>query len=174
MNGLPSCQTTLWKTAEFRGEKIRYTLRRYVILVFHLTPLGGHQSRDRTYAAISDAGLYWPKMRTEIESMVRCCTQCALVKGRPFITGSMRSRESDGPFCVLVIDFVGPQSPATKGGNKCMFMCVCVFQGGIGRYLHLTIRRTQRHKYLQKELCSTLQEYLRCYVAMEERSSRRR
>ena len=41
----------------------------------------------------------------------------------------MRSRESDGPFRVLIIDVIGPQRPATPRGNEYCFTCACVFSG---------------------------------------------
>ena len=48
-----------WRTVEFGGARRRLSLRRYVILTFHCTPMGPHRSRDRTMQAILDAGCWW-------------------------------------------------------------------------------------------------------------------
>ena len=55
--------------------------------------------------------------------------KCKLVKGRAVTTGLMRSREAEGPFRVLMIDFVGPHDPVTPRGHRYLFTCVCVFSG---------------------------------------------
>ena len=66
----------IWRTVEHAGSTRRLSLRRYIILLFHCTALGPHRDRDRTCQAISDAGLWWPKMWKEVESIVRHCLIC--------------------------------------------------------------------------------------------------
>ena len=50
-----------WRTVEFGGVYRRLSLRRYVVMVFHLTPMGPHRSRDHTVQAIMDAGCWWQR-----------------------------------------------------------------------------------------------------------------
>ena len=51
------------------------------------------------------------------------------MKNSPLITGHQRTREYDGPFHYLIIDFVGPMNPASRRGHKYMFTCVCAWSG---------------------------------------------
>jgi len=118
-----------WKSVMYQGERRRYSLRRYVILLFHDAPLGGHRDRDRTRDAILDAGLMWKNLRLDVEYHIRGCLKCKWAKGRPLVTGLQRSREAEGPFRVLTMDFVGPQYPATPRGHVYLFTCACVFSG---------------------------------------------
>ena len=96
-----------WRTVEFGGVSRPLSLRRYVILMFHCTPMGPHRSRDRTVQAIMDAGCWWQRMYHDVQQVVRLCTVCRGAKDLPVVTGHQRSREYDGPFRFLVIDFVG-------------------------------------------------------------------
>ena len=118
-----------WRAVEFQGVSRRLSLRRYVLVSFHCSALGGHKDRDRTFSSITDAGLWWKDMRADIDTLVQKCLVRKLAKGRPLITGYMRSRESDGPFRVIIIDFVGPQRPATPCGHEYLFAATCVFSG---------------------------------------------
>ena len=59
--------------------------------------------------------------------VVKNCWLCKINKGKPYVTGAQRSREYDGPFRYLVIDYVGPQRPPSKAGNEYMFTCACGF-----------------------------------------------
>ena len=118
-----------WRSVEFQGVNRRLSLRRYVIISHHCAPLGGHKDRDRTLNAITDAGLWWKDLRADIDALIKNCLVCKVAKSRPVVTGFMRSRESDGPFRVLVINFVGPQRPATPRGNEYCFTCACIFSG---------------------------------------------
>ena len=114
---------------EFQGVNRRLSLRRYVLISHHCSPMGGHKDRDRTFGAITDAGLWWKDLRTDIDALIKNCLVCRVAKSRPLVTGFMRSRESDGPFRVLIMDFIGPQKPATPRGNEYCFTCACVFSG---------------------------------------------
>ena len=51
---------------EIGAQRRRMSLRRYVVLIFHCTPLGPHQDRDRTVAAITDAGMWWQGMYDDV------------------------------------------------------------------------------------------------------------
>ena len=118
-----------WRTVQHGGEKRRMTLRKYIITIFHCTPLGPHRDRDRTVHAIQDAGLWWQKMHTDVGLYVRHCLVCASAKARPIVTGHQRSREYDGPFRYLIIDFVGPMSPPSRNNHVYMFTCACAWSG---------------------------------------------
>ena len=118
-----------WKSVQFQGQTRRYSLRKFLILLHHDNPLGGHRDRDHTYDALTDSGNYWKSMRVDIDHHVRACIICRHAQGRTIVTGLMRSREAEGPFRVLVIDFVGPQRPVTPRGNLYLFTCACVYSG---------------------------------------------
>jgi len=118
-----------WRTVEYGTSRRRLSLRRYVILSFHCTAMGPHRSRDRTMQAIQDAGLWWAKLYSDVQGAVRGCLICREAKAAPLVTGHLRSREYDGPFRYLIIDFVGPMNPPSARGNRYLFTCVCAWSG---------------------------------------------
>ena len=118
-----------WRSVEYAGEVRRLSLRRYVILVFHCTAMSIHKDRDRTVQSIVDAGLWWSKMHVDVGTAVRHCQLCKCAKGKHLVTGHQRTREYDGPFRYLIIDFVGPMSPLSARGMKFMFTCACAWSG---------------------------------------------
>ena len=118
-----------WKSIEFQGKTRRIGLRRYVIMLAHSSGTGGHRDRDKTCDAIADSGLWWPSIRVNVDSYIRSCLVCRYAKGKVLVTGHMRSREAEGPFRVLIMDFVGPQYPKTERGYLYMFTCICQFSG---------------------------------------------
>ena len=118
-----------WRTVEHGAEKYRLTLRRYIVIMFHETALGPHRDRDRTVQAIHDAGVWWRKLYTDVNAYIRQCLVCSSAKSRPMVTGHQRSRDYDGPFRYLLIDFVGPMTPTSRNGNRYMFTCACAWSG---------------------------------------------
>ena len=118
-----------WRSIDHGASRVRMSLRRYVVSIFHSTALGPHRDRDRTITAIRDAGCWWPKMYADVSSYVRACLICSSAKDRPLVTGHQRSRDYDGPFRYLVIDYVGPMTPTSGKGNKYMFTCACAWSG---------------------------------------------
>ena len=118
-----------WRSVDFQGDRRRLTLRRYVVLVYHCLPTGAHRDRDRTINAILDSGLWWDGIWTTCNTVIKACWICRVNKSKPFVTGLQRSREYDGPFRYLVIDFVGPHSPPSPAGNLYMFTCADGFSG---------------------------------------------
>ena len=118
-----------WKAVEVNGKTRRMSLRKYVILLAHSSPTGGHRDRDKTCDAIGDSGLWWPNLRVNVDSHIKTCLVCRYAKGKTLVTGHMRSREAEGPFRILVMDFVGPQYPKTARNNVYMFTCICIFSG---------------------------------------------
>ena len=118
-----------WRTVSHGTGKRRLTLRRFIVLTFHCSAMGPHRSRDRTMQAIMDAGMWWSTLYTTCQQVVRSCVVCASAKATPLVTGHQRSKEYDGPFRYLVIDFVGPMTPTSARGNKYMFTCACGWSG---------------------------------------------
>ena len=96
-----------WRSFEWNGVKRRITLRRYILIMFHCTPVGPHKGRTRTAESIQEAGLWWDGLVKEVTNFVRHCLVCASEKEHPLITGHQRIRDYDGPFRFLMIDFVG-------------------------------------------------------------------
>ena len=91
--------------------------------------MGPHRSRDRTMQAIIDGGLWWQKLFADVQGAVRGCIVCASEKTQPLVSGHQRSREYDGPFRYLIIDFIGPMNPPSARGYKYMFTCACGWSG---------------------------------------------
>ena len=100
-----------WRSFQFGTGVRRLTLHRYIVMVFHYTAVGPHRGRERTYQAIQDAGLWWPTLFRDVSGFRRNCQICRNATGKPLVTGHQRTREYDGPFRFLMIDFVGPMSP---------------------------------------------------------------
>ena len=107
----------------------RLTLRRYLIVLFHNTPAGVHMGRDRTVQALLDVGMWWPQLYNDVQDVVRTCLICRSEKGQQLITGHQRSRDYDGPFRYLIVDYGGPMNPPSAGGHRYMFTCVCAWSG---------------------------------------------
>jgi len=118
-----------WRSVDFQGRTRSLTLRRYIILVFHCGPVAPHQDRERTINAITEAGMWWKTLYADVQTVIRHCLVCANAKGKPVITGHQRSRDYDGPFRYLIIDFVGPITPKTSRGHSYMFTCCCGYSG---------------------------------------------
>ena len=118
-----------WRTVEHGVQRRRLSLRRYIVMIFHCTALGPHRDRDRTVSAILDAGCWWQGMFTDVSGFVRTCLVCSSAKARPVVTGHQRSRDYDGPFRFLVIDFVGPMNPTSGQNFRYMFTCACAWSG---------------------------------------------
>ena len=118
-----------WRTVEIAGQRMQLNLRRYVVMVYHVTQFCGHRDRDSTIGALLDSGLWWSEMYMTVNTVIKHCWICIASKSRPIVTGLMRSRDYDGPFRYLIFDFVGPQRPATPRGNTEMFTCACAWSG---------------------------------------------
>ena len=78
---------------------------------------------------ILDSGLWWQHMSSDVNAVVRNCWECRMNKNSPLVSGSQRSRDYDGPFRFLTIDYVGPQNPPTATGHLYLFTAVCNFSG---------------------------------------------
>ncbi len=118
-----------WRTTEVGGVKRRLSLRRWIILVVHNTAVSTHLGRDKTIQAIMDRGLWWQHMYQDVSDVVRTCITCRSEKGSALVTGHLRTREYDGPFRYLIIDFVGPMTPPSERGHRYMFTCACAWSG---------------------------------------------
>ena len=73
--------------------------------------------------------MWWSTLYKDVGMVVRHCLLCACNKGKPMVTGHQRSREYDGPFRYLLIDFVGPMNPKSQRGHSHMFTCACAWSG---------------------------------------------
>ena len=118
-----------WFTYEHAGKPQRMTLCSHIVMVFHFTPNGPHLGRDRTVQSILDTGLWWSSLYKDAQVVCRTCLVCQFQKNTPLITRHQRSREYDGPFRYLIIDFVGPMNPPSRRGHRYMFTCVCAWNG---------------------------------------------
>ena len=65
-----------WKSIEGQGKTCKVGLRKLVVIAFHDAPIGGHQDRDRTRDAITDAGLVWENLKMDIDGHIRHCQVC--------------------------------------------------------------------------------------------------
>ena len=68
-------------------------------------------------------------MNRDIENVVRHCLVCSNTKGHVLVTGHQRSREYDGPFRYLIVDYVGPIYPPSNREHRYLFTCVCPWSG---------------------------------------------
>ena len=114
---------------EVAGQQMSLNLRRYVVMVYHVTQFCGHRDRDGTIGALMDSGLWWSNMYDTVNTVIKHCWICIAAKSRPIVTGLMRSRDYDGPFRYLIIDFIGPCRPKTPRGNAYVFTACCAWSG---------------------------------------------
>ena len=118
-----------WRSVPHGVEKRHLSLRKYIVLLYHCTALGPHRGRDRTMQAILEAGLWWKNLYNDVQGIVKSCLVCLDDKSQPLVTGHQRSREYDGPFRYLMVDFVGPITPTSERGYKYVFTCTCPWSG---------------------------------------------
>ncbi|EOY08377.1 Uncharacterized protein TCM_022739 [Theobroma cacao] len=67
----------------FKGNQLcipEGSLREQIIRELHGNGLGGHFGRDKTLAMVADR-YYWPKMRRDVERLVKRCPACLFGKG---------------------------------------------------------------------------------------------
>ena len=72
--------------------------------------------------------VWWPTLYHDVERWVSTCAVCKLTKPQKALTAEMRSRLYLRPFRVLVIDTVGPITPAVWGFEY-IFHVSCPFSG---------------------------------------------
>ena len=118
-----------FRAVEFAGRKHRCDLRRLVVLTYHIAPMSGHRGRQKTIEAIMTSGLWWNDMSHTVNQIISGCWECKREKAVPYVSGLSRSRDYDGPFRFLIIDFVGPIRPPTARGFQYLFTCTCAFSG---------------------------------------------
>ena len=92
-------------------------------------------------------------MYKHIQAAVHTCVVCKNVEAPPLVTGHQRTREYDGPFRYLVIDYVGPMMPESKRGRKYMFTVLARGVDGIGlSLLQTTVQRLRQVPVLQRHV----------------------
>lgn len=118
--------------------------RNAVMSECHTPPLCAHGGYHKTIDRIRRQ-FYWPNMDKDVRSFVRSCEVCKAVKA-PNIT--QRSpmgnfRESDKPWQMLYIDFIGPL-PRSKNGNMHILTVVDAFS----KFVHAQPMRVANVKNL--------------------------
>ena len=118
------------KSVKVLHDLIGVDLRRELILWHHAsTPFGMHSGLDATVNKLS-VRFTWPDMIKTVENSMLQCVECRKLRGKPFVSPSMRADLFEGPFHCLFFDHVGEIRPATKGNlNKYLLTCVCAFSG---------------------------------------------
>ena len=125
-----------WRSVTFAGREHEVNLRRYVLLQYHVTPFSGHRGRNQTVEAILDSGLWWPDLWENMNYVWKHSLEDKAIRSKPYVIGLVRSREYDGPFRYIIIDFVGPQRPHTPRGNEYMFLVQFVLGADGTRVFH--------------------------------------
>ena len=155
-----------WRTVPFGTTNRKLSLRRYIILVFHNTAMGPHRGRERTFQAIIDAGCWWPSLYRDVQATVRSCPVCRTAKDHTLVTGHQRSRDYDGPFRYLVIDYVGPMQPTTPRNNRYMFTCACAWSGWYWAFPTEDDTSETAARYLFYNVMCDLADYPVCILSL--------
>ena len=99
-----------------------------MLLYFHGSETSGaHSSRDDTVQKLSEL-VWWPTLYHDVERWVSTCSVCKLTQPQKALTAEMRSQLYLRPFRVLIIDTVGPITPAVRG-FEFIYHASCPFSG---------------------------------------------
>jgi len=94
-----------------------------VISSYHNGRWSGHGGITKTLWRLTSR-VCWKGMRRDVRDFIRKCRECQLVKvDKMKPAGLMMPTQNPRPFEEWTCDFVGPIQPATKRGNKWIFMC---------------------------------------------------
>jgi len=105
---------------------IPHSLRRKVMELLHNSKWAGHPGMSRMKSSIGSR-YFWPKMRQDIESWVRCCRACAMAKrGKGRGKAPLQQELSGFPFQRVAFDVIGPL-PTTAKGNRFILVMVDYF-----------------------------------------------
>ena len=113
-------QTDTWRLV------IPHVMRRKVMELLHNTKWAGHPGMTRMKSSIGSR-YFWPKMRQDIESWVKCCQACAMAKRSQGRGKAPLQQELSGfPFQRVAFDVIGPL-PVTSKGNRFILVMVDYF-----------------------------------------------
>ena len=88
----------------------------------------GHLGFDKTLRKVQRR-FFWPRMFTEIEKYTKSCVSCARIKTPPLRRLALHTAYSQAtrPLERLIIDFVGPISPAARDGSTVVLVVTDAF-----------------------------------------------
>ena len=88
----------------------------------------GHLGFRKTLIKVQDR-FYWPQMYSEVEKYTKSCVSCARVKTPPIkrIAPHATFSRATRPLERLIIDFVGPISPAARDGSTVILVVTDAF-----------------------------------------------
>jgi len=98
-------------------------LRKEIMEMLHDSKWAGHPGMSRMKASLGSR-YYWPRMREDIESWVKCCRACAMAKrGKGRGKAPLIQELSGAPFQRVAFDVIGPL-PRTKSGKRFILVMV--------------------------------------------------
>ena len=99
------------------------SIRSKILAELHDSKWAGHPGMSRMKASIG-LRFYWPRMRDDIESWVKCCRSCAMNKrGHGRGKAPLIQELSGSPFQRVAFDVIGP-IPTTKNGKRFILVVV--------------------------------------------------
>ena len=108
-------------------------LRKTIMQLVHESKVAGHPGMTRMKLILLPK-FYWPRMRADIESWVRCCRACAMSKKGPGKGKYPLQQELSGsPFERVSFDVIGPL-PRTESGNRFILLAVDYFSKWVDAY----------------------------------------
>jgi len=98
-------------------------LRSLVMKLLHDSKWAGHPGMSRMKSSIGSR-YFWPRMRNDIESWIKCCRACAMAKrGKGRGRAPLIQEQSGAPFQRVAFDVIGPL-PITKFGKRFILVMV--------------------------------------------------
>ena len=117
----------LYRTGKIPSDPWRLVMprekRSEIMELLHDSKWAGHPGMSRMKASIGSR-YYWPRMRADIESWVKCCRACAMAKrGKGRGKAPLIQELSGAPFQRVAFDVIGPL-PKTKSGKRFILVIV--------------------------------------------------
>lgn len=103
------------------------SVQEQLIREHHESAIGGHRCVDTTVDRIKQAGYVWPKMKKDVEEIVKKCESCQKMKNSRKAKLPMTLTDTPGyPWQKVALDVVGPLD-RTLSGNTCILTVQCNF-----------------------------------------------